>query len=394
MIDPQTRRTSNDPLPPFAATSGCGRGLKLLLVGEAWGESEAMARRPFVGSSGKELFLMLGEAMPGVETELWNSAREAFWLDAGWLKQREAWLEAVGIGMTNVLALRPPENKLDTLCVSKKELPDNGKGYPFPAITNGRYLRPEYLPEVERLRIEIDSSRPNLTICLGNTACWAVLGNIGIGGIRGTVGRSIQAMGGGKSLATYHPAGVMRNWAWRPIVVADLMKGWREAQFPNIIRPSRRVVINPTIEEVEQWVSQTLSAPPPLLSVDIETAKGMITCIGFGRSRREALVVPFGTGGNYWPTASLEARAWENIWKLLASPVPKLFQNGMYDLQYIAKLGLHVANPLHDSMLLHHSILPEMQKGLGFLGSVYTSEPAWKLMRKHRADEVGVKADE
>ena len=29
----------------------------------------------------------------------------------------------------------------------------------------------------------------------------------------------------------------------------------------------------------------------------------------------------------------------------------------------------------------------QMQKGLGFLGSVYTNEPAWKLMRRKRADE-------
>jgi hypothetical protein len=44
-------------------------------------------------------------------------------------------------------------------------------------------------------------------------------------------------------------------------------------------------------------------------------------------------------------------------------------------------------------MLMHHSIMPEMQKGLGFLGSVYTDEPAWKLMRRKRADEPE-KADE
>jgi uracil-DNA glycosylase len=35
----------------------------MLLVGEAWGEKESEARKPFVGSSGKELFLMLGEAL-------------------------------------------------------------------------------------------------------------------------------------------------------------------------------------------------------------------------------------------------------------------------------------------------------------------------------------------
>jgi hypothetical protein len=32
-------------------------------------------------------------------------------------------------------------------------------------------------------------------------------------------------------------------------------------------------------------------------------------------------------------------------------------------------------------MLLHHSMQPELEKGLGFLGSVYTDEPSWKFMR-------------
>jgi len=33
-------------------------------------------------------------------------------------------------------------------------------------------------------------------------------------------------------------------------------------------------------------------------------------------------------------------------------------------------------------MLLHHALQPESLKGLGFLGSIYTDESNWKLMRK------------
>ena len=32
-------------------------------------------------------------------------------------------------------------------------------------------------------------------------------------------------------------------------------------------------------------------------------------------------------------------------------------------------------------MLLHHALYPEMLKGLGFLGSIYSEEIAWKSMR-------------
>ena len=55
--------------------------------------------------------------------------------------------------------------------------------------------------------------------------------------------------------------------------------------------------------------------------------------------------------------------------------------------------GYAVRNAAEDTMLLHHAIHPEMRKGLGFLGSLYTSEPAWKLMR-HRGKDDQAKSDE
>ena len=47
--------------PPFAHTSG-PTNAKLVLVGEAWGEQEALVQRPFIGYSGQELTRMLDEA--------------------------------------------------------------------------------------------------------------------------------------------------------------------------------------------------------------------------------------------------------------------------------------------------------------------------------------------
>ena len=209
----------------------------------------------------------------------------------------------------------------------------------------------------------------------------------------------MSGVAGLKVLATYHPAGVMRNWAWRPIVVSDLMKAWRESASPVISRPSRQLLIDHTEQEIESWVSHTLTISPSSLSVDIETKAGFITCIGFARAAAEAMVVHFYSScptnfGNVWLEAAQEERVWLQVWRLLGSNIPKIFQNGMYDLQYLMRMGLRVAACRHDTMLLHHAIYPEMNKGLGFLGSVYTNEPAWKLMRKHKGDEVGVKADE
>ena len=37
-----------------------------------------------------------------------------------------------------------------------------------------------------------------------------------------------------------------------------------------------------------------------------------------------------------------------------------------------------------DTMLMHHAMQPEMEKGLAFLGSVYTDEASWKFRRKNQ----------
>ena len=328
---------------------------------------------------------MLGEAMSQVAPELHAEATSQFKYGLAWVRPREAWLQASGIAMTNVLNLRPPGNKIEALCAPKTEMPSD---YPMPFWAQGKYLRPEFLPEVSRLEEEIAQIKPNLVVLLGNTACWAVLRKTNISSIRGAITQSASGL---KALPTYHPAGVMRQWSWRTIVVADLIKALREGQFAEVRRPARRVTVNPSLTEIEAQVQSLLTSPPALLAVDIETEGGQIKCIGFAWSRGEALVVPFvdraRSGYSYWPKAD-ERRAWDLCEALLASPIPKLFQNGMYDLQYLLRAGLRVAACHHDTMLLHHSLFPEMKKGLGFLGSVYTDEPAWKLMRLAKTDTI------
>lgn len=379
----------DEALAPFAGWAG-PRNAKIVLVGEAWGQNELALRAPFVGESGKELFRMLGEAMPEVAPELHSEISKMFKYDMAWVKYRGPWLEAAGIALTNVLNLRPPDNKIDNLSVPKKELPP---GYPYPAITRGLYLRPEFLPELDRLKAELLECRPNVVVAMGNTACWALLQATNIGSIRGATAESIE-MGEAryqvKTLPCYHPAAVLRQWNWRPIVVADLQKAFREAAFPEIRRPVRRALVNPSIEEVRHWATSTLASAPPLLSCDIETGAHQIKMISFAPSAREALLVPFmdvgSPTGSYWPTIIQELEAWHWVRALLESPIPKLGQNFMYDLQYLMAMGIRPRACLEDTMILHHALFQELQKGLGFLGSIYSSEQSWKLMRRKRPD--------
>lgn len=383
-------------LPPFAGWVG-PRQPKMLLVGEAWGENEAALRQPFVGYSGKELWLMLGEAMPQVAPELHAEATTMHRYDLAWVKSRGAWLDAAGIAMTNVFALRPPDNKVEALCVGKK---DPGVAPGFPSLVRGQYLRADLLPELTRLFVEIEAAKPNIVIALGNTACWALLRAVNIGSIRGAVAESADLVlgpGAGQSagprvkvLPTYHPAAVLRQWSWRPIVVSDLMKGWREAQWPEIRRPKRAIKINLTLPEILAWTEITLQHRPAFLSADIETGAGQIKCISFAKSKGEAMVVSFVDQGkpgySYWDDPRDEAQAWDCVRALLESNIPKVGQNFIYDLQYLTRVGIRPRNCIQDTMLLHHSMFPELQKGLGFLGSIYSDEFSWKLMRRQRPD--------
>ena len=387
---------THTPLAPFAAWAG-PHNPRVLLVGEAWGESEAMTRQPFVGASGKELWRLLGQVWPEAP-EAHSEALRAHRYGDGWIGSRDPWLNQTGVAFTNVLALRPPSNNLDMLCESRTVV---GKDYPLSSLSQGKYLKWEYLPELARLRDEIALAQPTLVVPLGATACWALLGRAAIGSLRGTVVWSEKHQV--KCLPTYHPAAFLRNWSYRAICHQDLLKASRERWFPEVRRPARELLINPTLDEVRQGADRLLREAKTTglpLSNDVETEKGQITCISFSVTPQWGMVVPFWhkgkPGWHYWERLADEQAAWRQVRRLLESPGPKLGQNYIYDLQYITacpheavdrtKLGIRPQNCTEDTMLLHHSAFPEMQKGLGFLGSIYTDEPAWKLMRRRRAD--------
>ena len=367
----------------FQFTSGPRRA-HTVFVGEAHGAEEAEVGQPFVGQSGREFARMLGEAWQ--QPQLLQAAAQ---LDrAQWLAQRNQWLDEHGVLLTNVFALRPQNNNLAHLCCSKEELPD---GYSLgPVRTEApRYIRADYLGKLTRLRAEIEEAQPNLVVALGSSALWALLGTHGIGAHRGTTTIS-TLVPKQKLIATYHPAGVIYQWSLRSTVIADLMKAENEARHADIVRPTRHIHVCPDIEDVEattQWLLENAK----ILSPDIETMKGQIRCIGFAWTKSDALVVPFVhnlSGKNYWDWEEHEMRAWACVRRLLESPIPKVGQNFLFDLQYLTRAGINVKNCAHDTMLLHHVLYPELPKSLGFLASIYSNESAWKLLRKRGEEEL------
>lgn len=402
----------HEALPSFAAWSG-PHDARCVIVGEAWGAGEDRTRRPFSHESGKELWRMLGEAWPEVASEEHARVSDLHRYGLAWVGQRDGWLSTASLAFTNVLAFRPPGNKIPEVCCRKAELPS---GYTWPSLRTGFYLRPEYLPELDRLFAELAACRPNLVIAMGNTACWALLGQTNISQIRGAITQARLPDGTTlKILPTYHPASLLYEnvWKWRPIIIADLMKALHEIDSPEIRRPRRRILHSPTLDEVRQFVARTLAAPPERLSCDTETSLGLIDTISFSASPDSGFVCQVGPhrfkrGQRYvtvWPERNGERRTsywdldeeiefWNLCFDLLESPIPKIGQNFLYDIQYLLRAGCRPRACQDDLMLLHHALYPEMQKGLGFLGSIYTNEPAWKLMRRSSQGGDSEKRDE
>lgn len=320
----------------------------LMIVGETWGEEEAKTGVPFSGAAGRLMKAIMSQTG---------------------IPQSSAYL-------TNVLNYRVPV--IDRIYVKKADsLPG------VPPIAQGKYLPREVGPEIERLRAEIEQIKPNLILTLGSVASTVVAGEkISLTRNRGGL---FQTRAGLKMLPTYHPSSIFKDWKLRPVVIADFAKAARHMQTPEFIRPSRIIYIPDTIADLYEFRDQYLFPRDRRVGVDIETKSGSITEIGFAPTPDRAIVVPFYSrdkaDGNYWPAHASEKSAVLWVKEQCEELTNLVFQNGLYDVNYLwRKLGIR-ANIRDDTMLCHHSMQPEMKKSLGFLGSIYTDEPPWKMMR-------------
>jgi len=337
------------------------RNARIMIVGEAPGETEERLGLPFVGFSGNELRRML----------------------------TQAGLNPTHIRFTHVFMTRPSNNDVSKFCGKKADV---SKSYPFPPLAMGKYVLEEHLHELDRLKAEIISCAPDLIIAVGNTPCWALIQRTAISKIRGSIFANVLVPNGPPVFPTYHPAAVLRQWELRPIVVADLIKAKRfldEGFHP----PRRELWLAPTIFEVEDFIERHIfGADVPLLSFDVETMQGTITCIGFAPRDDLAITIPFfddtAEGKNFWPTFDLEKQAYLLVKRVLESPIPKVGQNGLYDIQYCRPWGINVQAYLEDTMIRHHALYPELEKGLGFMASIYTDEAPWKVLRDRNKDNL------
>lgn len=326
---------------------------KILLIGEAPAPDDRTSL--FSGASGQELDFLL----------------------------RDAELSRMHVSLTALFKEKIPGGDINNWAVPRKDLKKlTNPNLPFNVIPCKKgAVDPGILqPALKELIDEIHKAKPNVIGVMGNSPLAALCGISGIGKLRGAL-HFFETI---KIIPTYHPGFVLRNYESRPAVVADFQKLKIESESKEANLLNRKIYLDPTKEDLKDWVEYLSKAQH--LACDIETKARQITCMGFAPNKKEAFVIPLWTPkGNYWDEEG-EILAYKAIKAICESSAIKIFQNGLYDVQYLIKYKIKVKNFSEDTMLLHHSLYPALPKSLDFLGSIYCSERAWKRWRS-RGDE-------
>jgi uracil-DNA glycosylase len=332
---------------------------RLMIVGEAPGVEEERVGVPFVGPSGAELGRMLGDAGMG--------RGEAF--------------------VTNVARIRPANNDISTWFGTKTEAAASPHSY---VHHRGKYVKQPIMDGCALLEKEIKMVQPNVIVALGNTALWALTGLWGIQRWRGSMLHT-DTSPATKVIPTYHPAAILRQWEWRATAVHDLRRAseFRDGRpYPD---PGWRFSIRPDVSRVDEVLSdllRRLSHEPLWLSCDIETRCGHIDCLGIAWDRHNALCIPFMSGnGDYWEEDQ-EVFIVRKLMFLLTHPnIRCIFQNGLYDMQYIYRSWHYIPRIVQDTMLSWHTAFAGLPKRLDFIASMLCEQYVnWKPDRSKQKE--------
>jgi DNA polymerase len=302
-------------------------------VGEAPGAEEEVQGVPFVGQSGQELTRMLH--------------------DAGLIRE-EGYL-------ANVCKYRPPENKIEAFFLDSKMTKPN-----------------ELIQEgIRELREEIQRVRPKIIVAFGAVPMWALTGQKGIMKWRGSMLEYEDNGFKACLMPTYHPAAIMREWAWRSTAVHDLRRVKRcldEGSWP---KPGYKFLLRPSFEDTMDVLGTLLRRAndgPLSLASDLETRAGFVACHCIAWSSTEAISIPFmcverPTG--YW-TLDQETVIWERQRALLTHPnVSVAGQNYLYDSQYFARRWGYIPRVIDDTLIMQNVAFPGQPRDLSFLSSMY-----------------------
>lgn len=318
---------------------------KLMVVGEAPGADEDREGRPFVGASGRLLNKFL----------------------------HEAGIERSQCYVTNVVKVRPPDNKFERL----REFG----------------LSPqEFLPELWQ---EIRAVRPSCILALGKNALRYLTGRSGknnsITENRGSILPLVSAAGYEcKVVSTFHPAALLHmrgsdidDPMARLYIQADIKRAVEESNDPDFNLPRRSLMVARNSRDTWQYIER--NKHKRMMSVDCEVKYSIPVVLGIAFSPHEALAIPLLDFDSAYHQGELclssrdVADSLRTVFQYVANPeVDIIGQNFKFDHDKVEPRGMRILGRIIDIMLLHATIYPEFPKSLEFQASIHTREPYWK----------------
>jgi uracil-DNA glycosylase family 4 len=309
-------------------------------MGEAPGEKEDFKGLPFIGPSGYLLDALLVEA--GFDSQ--------------------------GIWFTNPYKTRPPNNEIGRL----DEL-----GIP----------RQVFLDQILE---ELTLFKPTIIVACGKTPTQLLCPDTrsrraknakedGFGNWRGSLLTSPLLNWPHYVIPMYHPAYVLRNYEEKEICVFILTRAFEEIAYwksNGSIQPlpTRRIMVNPSFDDATTFLKRCISSTAPI-SIDIELLSRKVPyTVSFALSPWEAVSM------SYWnyPTEQLRV-LWRQMDEILATKA-QIGQNyTTFDAHWLRALGFRVNLALvHDTLIRHHVLWPELPHRLQYQTMQYTREPYYK----------------
>ena len=335
----------------FCAVSAEGHpGDKIVFLGDFPGGHEIAEGRPFVGPSGMEL----------------QSA-----LDACGLQRDQCQIN-------NVIACRPPMNKLDVFTAKLGRMNVRRRKQDKPPLDNPTICcRPRWMADIEGC---------TQIICMGATAAAAIRGGKpSIMKIRGACEEVEMPWGAVKVGYTVHPSFVLRSPKWRPVFHGDMARALRFFRGA-LTWKDPEILMAYSITEVREGLCRLIAADKPV-AYDVETdAKNPLAaklrCVAISNEDLSVVIPVLGIDGRMRFFLDWEEHQVLEALRLFLTegPVPIVGHNaGQYD-RLVCEEELGVTPKLSaDTLLLHLLVDNEMPHNLGFVSSVYTDFiEAWK----------------
>ena len=201
-------------------------------------------------------------------------------------------------------------------------------------------------------------------------------------------------------LPTYHPRELYSRMYGRKntkidtitIMLADLMKA-RQVHLHGYTPPTEDFCLYPTYVQATRYLERLLTEKI-LIANDIETTglgkNSRLVLWGLAENTERCMVIPFLEKNFHCPYSNSEMNHIKQLLNKLLQTGRMMWQNALFDLPFLHKEGFSVNywNVEHDTMLLHHSINPELPHKLDFITSIYGKTPQWKQEFKNKSKSI------